>query len=72
MRKVTATDKINLKDIVIYLERTVKEKSELLQEQKSHVNNPSIRDMYFKAEGARDLAEWILMSIKTNSKHYLK
>jgi hypothetical protein len=82
MKKIKVTiasnlkpSKISIKDIIVYLEKEVKENGEhahRCEEDLKRGNNPSVREMYNKAEARRDFASYLLMSIKTNSPHYLK
>jgi hypothetical protein len=74
MRKtvLAAAPKISVKDITAYLTTTVKEKKEFMEQQKAHVSNPSVREMYLKAEAVHDYADYMLMAIKANAPHYLR
>lgn len=65
-------NKVSVKDIVVYLDKTIDEKDDFMRSTKSHISNPSIKESYLKAESVKDFAEYLKMAIKTNSPHYLK
>ena len=67
-----SSSKITVKDILAYLELTIKEKEATIQSCKAISANPSVRDMLYKAEGVKDFAEYLKMAIKANAPHYLK
>ena len=73
MRKITiATTKVTMKDVLVYLDKIIKEKEETIHSCKAQGSNPSVRDLLSKAEGVKDFAEYLKMSIKSNAPHYLK
>lgn len=74
MRKTTvAATKVTIKDIITYLQLEERKAEDLMKDIKTHhATNPSMQSMYYRAEGKKDLASTLLMTIKTNSPHYLK
>ena len=73
MRKVSlSSTKVTLKEVLVYLDKTIDEKDDTLKSLKSQISNPSVKEVYLKSEAVKDFAEYLKMSIKTNSPHYLK
>ena len=64
--------KVTIKDILIYLDKVIHEKEATLTACRNQQNNPSVKELYYGSSAVKDFAEYLKMSIKSNSPHYLK